>query len=78
MYPIDAPVEFLLLLVEVFGWALVLLVGAIGVLVWALIQIARSLARSFDNTQKSDHHRAFRPVNQWDPNHPLFSKRAGQ
>jgi hypothetical protein len=67
----------LLLLAQAFGWMVALLASATAVIVWASIRIARSLKRFLGDAEKSKR-RPPRPASQWDPNHPLFSKRAGQ
>ena len=67
----------LLLLVEAFAWVLALLAGATGLIVWVVMQIVRSVTPLSGNTERSSR-RTSRPVSQWDPGHPMFSKRAGQ
>lgn len=66
------------MLVEAFASVLVLLASVTSVIVWVSIHIARWASRTFSSKEKSDRRRVPRPANQWDPNHPLFSKRAGQ
>jgi hypothetical protein len=68
----------LLLLVEAVASVLVLLASVIGVIFWEIRQFVRSVTELFGDPQRSDRRRAPRPLNQWDPRHPLFSKRAGQ
>lgn len=68
--------EFLLLL-NTFGMMLVFFGTAGAVLGWAAVRLLRSL-RGEPEPPEERKYRAPRAASQWDPNHPLFGKRAGQ
>jgi hypothetical protein len=68
--------EFLLL-VNTFGMVLVLFATAGAMLGWAIVRLVRAL-RSDPEPPEQGKYGAPHAANQWDPNHPLFGKRAGQ
>jgi hypothetical protein len=68
--------EFLMW-VNTFGMMLVLFATAGTVLGWAIVRLMRAL-RSPPAPPEERKYRAPRAANQWDPNHPLYGKRAGQ
>jgi len=68
----------LLLLVESFAMVVVLLASAVAAVVWAFRELVRSVTARNSGANQSAARRGSRRVDQWDPNHPLFSKRAGQ
>ena len=69
--------EFLMFL-ETFAMVLALFASAVSVMVWALRRFMDLARASFGNTENPKRRAAPRGVDQWNPNHPLFSKRAGQ
>ncbi len=54
----------------------VLFASAIGIVFWMLRRVAGMVAGSSDLTKKL--RRRARRLDQWNPDHPLFSRRAGQ
>ena len=54
----------------------VLFASAAGVIVWMLRRFAGAAAESSELAEKP--RRQPHPVDQWNPDHPLFSRRAGQ
>ena len=68
--------EFLLLF-NTFGMVTVLFAAAGAVIGWGLVRLVRAL-RGSPTPPEERKHRAPRAADQWDPNHPLFGKRAGQ
>lgn len=56
---------------------LTLFASVIGVIAWALREVVRVMMTP-PETDILRRHRVAPPVDQWDPNHPLFLKRAGQ
>ena len=66
--------EFLFF-VETLAMLLTLFASVIGIIAWALRELVKFVIEPSD-TGTSRRRPVARPVDQWDPNHPLFSKRA--
>jgi hypothetical protein len=67
---------YALLLLTSSVMVVVLFASAIGIAVWMLRRFVGMVAASADLAEKP--RRRTRRVDQWSPDHPLFSKRAGQ
>jgi hypothetical protein len=70
-----AHVYYGLLLLNSFAMVAVLFASTIGI-VWMLWRFVGMVASSAELAEKLRHRT--RRVDQWNPDHPLFSKRAGQ
>jgi amino acid transporter len=64
-----------LLLLTSTALVLVLFASAIGVAIWTFRRLTGLVAGSAEELEKP---RRTRRLDQWNPDHPLFSKRAGQ
>jgi hypothetical protein len=65
-----------LLLLVTFAWLVVLFASTVGILAWVLRRFGGMVAGSEEAAEKP--RRRTRRIDQWNPDHPLFSKRAGQ
>jgi hypothetical protein len=71
-----AHIYSVLLLLNSSVMMVVLIASAIGIVVWMLRRFVRMVAASAHLAEKP--RRRTRRVDQWNMDHPLFSKRAGQ
>jgi len=71
-----AHIYYALLLVVSAAMVVVLFAGGISIAFWMLRRFVRKVTGSSDLAKKL--RRRTRRLDQWHPDHPLFSRRAGQ